>query len=116
MFGAAICQKHAQNMESVESAPEFGSQDKFPQSPFIDAAEKEVIPRGKLLQTVAARNDRRVCHGKRLAAIRAESGFSEQERRTALRAEKSRGSAGLMRDERLPAGSAAAFVQGKQTD
>ena len=116
MLFAQIRRYAAKGIKSIKPAPELPLEYKFPQWPFINAMEKEVVPRWELLQTFPAGHDGSVGKRGRLATMWAVSGFAPLERGAATGTEQHRKDvSALARLERFMAGNATPLLQGAKT-
>ena len=88
MLFAQVRRYAAKGIKSIKPAPELPPEYEFPQWPFINAMEKEAVPRRELLQTFPAGHDGSVGKSGRLTAMRAISGFAPLERGAATGTEQ----------------------------
>lgn len=111
MLSTKLGQQFSQRIQSRQAPAEFSFQNKLSQGTFVNSIEEKIVPWRKLLQTLAARNDRRIIHSRRFSAMRAKAGFSSEERSTAGRAEQSLNRWLGRRNKRFTAEGTAAFIQ-----
>ena len=110
MLRADLSQQKAQSVERIKASAELAAQYEFAERALINAIEKELIPWRKLLQAFAAGDQWSIGHSGRLAAMRAEPGFTARETGHAVRAEYP-GSGFPCRQERLAAERTAPLFQ-----
>lgn len=120
MPGAYPCQKQTQHIKGGKASAELGTQHKVAQKSLVHAEKQKIVPRRQVHHAVRTARTGRIFQRRRLAAVRAETGLSAPDLRSAPGAEKKggrllRGRHGMSRQrirfKRLTAGHTAPFPE-----